>query len=174
MKNLIKVNDNFYDTLADYLQELSGQKEQMTKDSVFSEEAKLQIDTELLNSRKIINDIYDRRERKLVQRALTNARTNSKEELENLLPFEKVLYTELLELLKKYREIVLNNILTTGRNKEKKQKALKTACIKVTEEVPSFVWEDEKAYGPFKKDSETELPKDIAEFLIENNKAVWK
>jgi len=55
---------------------------------------------------------------------------------------------------------------------KQEQKVLKTIKVKILEDIPSFVWDDEKTYGPYTKKEGAKIQQEIAEFLIDNNKAV--
>jgi DNA replication initiation complex subunit (GINS family) len=140
---------------------------------MFSEELVEQIESEFANANKIITDIFERRERKIILKALANIRTGSElAASDNLLLGEAKFYKRMESQLRTNRNTFLKGLLTPVKREEEEQKVLKTIKVRILEDIPSFVWDDEKAYGPFEKGSEQEIPEEIAEFLVDNNKAV--
>ncbi len=138
---------------------------------MFSEDLKEQLEMELSNARKIIAEIFEIRERKIILMAVTDSRTNgSKKQSDNMLSGEAELYDSVKKLIISNKDSFLKEILTPSKQ-EIKQKVLKTMRVRILEEIPPFVWEDEKTYGPYKEDAVTELPDSIGEFLVDNNKA---
>jgi DNA replication initiation complex subunit (GINS family) len=87
---LIDVEPNFFFELGNFLKDLESKAKSM-------EEVKL-----LENTRKIARDVYERREQKVVVRALRAARTGDLD-TEGMTEREKKQISELIEILKKYR-----------------------------------------------------------------------
>lgn len=142
-KKLSKIPENFFEACSKYLSQ---------KRKLANNDKKLL--KELENTEKIIEEIFNIRERKIVQLALIASRSNVK--IENLTESEKLFLNELVQEIKNRRAEFLNLL------KEK------VTYITFKKDVPKFVGIDGKTYGPFKvgdKILETDLPKEIIEFL---------
>lgn len=119
---------------------------------------------ELKNAQVILIDIYERRERKLLQLSLASARASATQA--NLLEHEKRLLNELISILDKERdEILAKTLKKTGIENIKKDKS-EMKRVKFTHDFPSFLGIDEKEYGPFAIGDIVELPRVNAEILI--------
>ncbi len=199
---VVKLSEDFYISAGEYLKELETRRNELDETvSVFAEDARSQIFSELNNARKILIDIFERRERKIVLNALSSARTLDNKPPRDMLDFEVEIYKNMLEQLTKYRKTVLEPILngrsekihsptqntanhaktvekqdleqeSMGLNGSTKQKVLKTMPILISEEIPSFIWEDGMQYGPFKQGEASHVPLELAWFLINNDKAI--
>ncbi len=178
-----KLEDSFFEDIVKYLKEKHSILEsQKSKDSVFSqleiEKTKRQID----NILKIIKEIYEKRENKIVNLALMSSRTESENKTPLMLKEEKELYTNLLNDLIKSRKDILKNILEAKLpliEKTEKPKGLKSysepensiKLIRFLQEIPQFVGTDLDTYGPFDKEDIANLPLEIADLLIKKEKA---
>jgi DNA replication initiation complex subunit (GINS family) len=84
--------------------------------SSLKEDCSLTVDNaevQLRNARKIIEDIYNRREKKIFGLALTKSRTKSKlVDTSSLLPEEKVFFTKVTHLLNDFRSDILLKLLS--------------------------------------------------------------
>ncbi|MBI4010370.1 MAG: DNA replication complex GINS family protein [Candidatus Aenigmarchaeota archaeon] len=112
---------------------------------------------EIKNVERLVEDIRDRRERKILNAAIMNTRT--KVSPENLTEEEKGFYNSLVALIKDRRDSILQPVVAT--NKEE----LKIVVFK--EDVPEFLGSDMKTYGPFKKGDTARLPEDNIKVLME-------
>lgn len=144
---LTKLPENFFAAVNSYIQ----QKRQLT----LKDDRKVAV--ELKSTERLVDDIFSRRERKIVNSAITAART--KIQPENLVEEEKIFFANLVEDIKKRREESLQKIL-------KQEKELATLLV-FKDEVPEFVGSDEKVYGPFKKGDIAKLPEDNMKILVE-------
>ena len=177
-----KLDNNFIQNLVSYLNEKKRVIEKEQKDlDFFSEEEKNKLMLQLQNIKKLIRDLYDRREKKIIAMALNKSRTGSSLiDTTNLLPIEKKLFEELVEILQKFRKENLFKIINEYKLPEnispQEPKELKTqenpTRIRLMDNVPEFAGTDLKIYGPYEKDQVVELPKEIADLLISTNKAV--
>lgn len=178
-KELQKLPENFHKNFLKYLEEktiiLNSQKE---KDSIFTNEVQ-KTEKQVENTRRIIKDLYERRERKILETALFSA-GNSKDKpqlISTMLPEEVNLFNQLKEKLSDSRSSILSNLLE-GNLPEIKAKPLKTennennnTLIKFIASVPKFVGTDDFVYGPFEKEDISLLPKNISEILITKKRA---
>jgi DNA replication initiation complex subunit (GINS family) len=199
---LQKLDKNFMEKLREYINEkrnLIAEKE--NEDNIFSKEMKMKLKNELDNTFKIIEEIYGRRERKIVNEALLSARIPDRvPDYSKMLDFEEKIFNEILEILKKYRKEILEKTLKeesiekeskiekTEIKEEKKEEIKapiepiskkieekineKNKLIKITSFIPSFIWTDGKTYGPFKEEDIINIDQEIANILINSGKAI--
>lgn len=150
---LVKLPENFYQNLNSYLQQ---------KKKLIEKEEK-NVGVEIKNIERLIEDIYSRRERKILNLALIFVRTNIKPE--NLIDEEKVFFDQLVEAITHRRVEILSSVF--------EQKPLhKTVVFK--EDVPQFIGSDMKEYGPFRAGEEAGIPEENAKLLIEKGIAEEK
>ncbi|MEM5792948.1 MAG: hypothetical protein QXY45_01125 [Candidatus Aenigmatarchaeota archaeon] len=146
---LVKLPPDFYEKVRMYI----DQKEKISK------KKKDQISQkEVENTKRVLEDIYNRRETKILQQAIFASRTGIP--IQNLTKEEEKLFRQLVDLLKFQREKTLN-ILTKNKEEE-----IKLKKVKFTQEVPEFVGIDMKKYGPFKEGDEDEIPEENADLMI--------
>jgi len=178
-KELQKLPQNFHKNFLKYLEEktliLSSQK---SKDSVFSNEVG-RTEKQLENIKRIIKDLYERRERKILEAALFSARsTKTNSQIKSSMLKEEVdLFEELKKSLTLSRNSILLNLLE-GKPPEIKAKTLKSEIgknnnilIKFIASVPKFVGTDNFVYGPFEKEDITLIPSNISQILVTKNRA---
>jgi len=155
-KEIQKLEPEFLEKVTRYLNEkriiLQGYE---SKDNMFASQSITKTKKQLENARTLLNELYERREGKITQAALFNARTNSPiQDPDALLEEEKQLYNRLIEILSSYRKGILDNILQGKKpelKEEKKEKKLQeNKLIRFLQEVPQFMGEDMNNYGPFK------------------------
>ncbi|MGC8812169.1 MAG: hypothetical protein ACP5O8_01100 [Candidatus Aenigmatarchaeota archaeon] len=142
---LTKLPENFHEKLALYLEQ---------KRKISEENRKVAL--ELKNVKALVEDIFNRRERKIINQAIIAVRT--KIPPENLTEEEKEFFESLVKTIGDRRKRVLDKILA-----EKKEENL----VVFKEDVPQFVGSDEKVYGPFKKGDVAKLPEENLKILKE-------
>jgi DNA replication factor GINS len=172
---LTRVHHDFYDKLKSYLQDLQVivSKEQDTKKHALYTD-------ELNNTTKIGQHIYELREKKIVQAALSTVR-GGEPNLEYLLTDEQTLYQTLVDIINKNRVHILKSVNITKKEKikpEDKKTFLKTdkqmiksnsnPILRITADIPCFVGTDIKTYR-LRKNDVLSLPQDMAKTL-ENRK----
>jgi len=178
-----KIDPDFYNQIIKYLEEKSAILDTQKKsDSMFSSEVKknqLQIE----NIKKIIKEIYEKRENKILNLALMSSRTNVKDTPKELIPEEKKIYKDFLETLNNYRSGILQNILNKSKpiikSKKEEPKEIKSEqnkstgnkLIRFIQPVPKFVADDLNIYGPFDQEDMSNLPKKTADLLIKRKRA---
>lgn len=173
---LQKLDNAFFTDLSHYLLEKS---EIMQKDNeqskLFGEQEKLKTLNELANIKKIIKELYEKREKKIIELVLNKSRTNSNLITNtNLLPEENPLYESLLKTMNEFRSKILHNILDVNRTKALKTKnevKINNILIKFKVEVPQFVGKELETYGPFKPEDISSIPIEIANILINKGQA---
>lgn len=175
---LQKIDQNFFKDVIRYLDEKESIIEnQKSKESIFSSEVqKTQI--QLNNARKVLKELYERRENKIMQLALFSSKINEKPDLSPLLSEELHIYNEILKILNLGRESILTNVLNKKlpmiekeKPKELKTISEETRLIRFLHAVPKFVGTDLNIYGPFEQEDLGNIPLKIADLLIEKKRA---
>jgi len=145
--NLVKIPDNFYELVEEYIKgKMKLAKEK--KDEI-----------EIRNIKRIVENIFSLRERKILNFAIMNARIGFK--VQNLTKKEEEFFNKIVELLKERRKEIekLNEIIEGKKEMEK--------LIVFKQDFPSFVGIDGKTYGPFKKGDIAKLPEENMKILVE-------
>ena len=178
-RELQKLEDDFHSNFIRYLEEkttiLNSQK---SKDSIFSNEVK-KTEKQIDNIRRIIKDLYERRERKIVEAALFSA-INPKKKLQlesTMLPEERYLFNHIAKNLTNSREAILLNLLEgkIPEIKEEKKENIESKqgniLLKFISAVPRFIGMDNLTYGPFEKEDISALPTPVSTILIDKKRA---
>jgi len=175
-QELQELGPEFFRNVLSYLNEkqkiLDSQK---TKDSIFSRETEKTI-KQLQNTKKLIRDLYERREHKIIELALSNSRLKEKVEA-NMLSEEKQLYNTILETLNQYRKSILFSLLSNQlpeindivRKKEAPKESIK--LIRFIKAVPKFLTPNLTTYGPFEAEDILNIDSQVAKVLIQKKRA---
>lgn len=177
---LQKLSESFFDDLIAYLKEKQDMLESShDKGNLFASGEKEKTAQQLSNVRRILKELYDRREKKLINTAINMARTNSN--LINtsaMLNEERVFFECIVDTLTKFRKEVLFSILEARSPeidenffipKQKKEKT--TKMVRFLHAVPKFVGKELEVYGPFVEDDIANLPAEIADILLKKGRA---
>lgn len=160
---LVEVPEDFYNLLNEFIKEEKQRYLKCLKD--FSiEEAR-----DFANLKKMVEEIFLLRERKILNLALLASRGNESTKFSMAIP-EKKMFGSVQELLQKQRGLLLEMFQPGAPAKEsssEKAKTLNTVKIRVSKEVPAFIGADMKEYGPFKSEQKVELPFSIAKLFLE-------
>lgn len=125
---------------------------------------------QLDNAISIIKEIIVIREKKVLNLAFTAALTGiSKRDTDNLLEHEKELFDTTVTQLEKNQKFISKSL--NGQAGEEK-KDLKNILLRFKEEVSAFLDAEGSEIGPFKPGDIANLPKNIAEILLSDEKAV--
>ena len=182
--DLQKLDPNFFNDFVDYLNE--KKKILGKEDSLFSYDEKKKVETQIDNARRIIKEIYDRREKKVLNIALIKSRTKSDViDTSSFLENEKKFFDDVVKVLDVFRNDVINNIIDGKQaseitadkevieNKEidakddnDKNEAKSTKLVRFLHAVPKFVGKELEEYGPFAEEDIANLPLEIADLLI--------
>jgi len=156
---LVEVEPDFYSALhefiatekADYLDSLKDFSVAKSRD--------------FTNLKKMVEEIFAMREKKLLSKALIATRTKESSE-EHMAQPEKKMFQEILRLLEAHEGLLTglfeNNHATSGKSAGRR---LDKVALTLLSDIPSFVGVDMKEYGPFTKAQKVELPYDIAKLL---------
>ncbi len=174
---LQKLEPNFFEQVKKYIDEKRAILQvQKTKDSIFASTEVEKTKIQLKNIQKILKELYDKREGKIVQLALFHSRSLKEVNMEPLLEQEKEFYKTIKNALDSSRSLILMDLLAE-REIICKQKSLKTTKnqdsikLRLLKDVPEFVGPDLKTYGPYKKDKVLEIKNEIANMLITQKQA---
>lgn len=164
---LCELDANFYTAVREYLNRKKRMKER-SKALSFKEMKEIE------NIGPVVKSIYNTRERKLVNGALKAARTGIK--MVNILHDEERLFEDIKTRLKKSRSELesIQNHAETDSHSDKPKKVDDNSShskIRILEEIPEFVSEDLKTYGPWKNGDCVMCPENFAEIFVKNKKA---
>ena len=180
---LLPLDPNFFQDVITYLREKMKVWEKVNKDDdLFSMGERDKIESEIKNTRKVIKDIYERREKKILELAINKSRIGQDIEVPHLLKEEQQFFQSLARLLDQYRHGVLLNLLqmklpSVAEEKvvveiqSREQKPKKTIMVRFIHPVPKFVGSDLSIYGPFDEDDMANVPHDVAQILVEKGRA---
>jgi len=147
-----------------YFNERNNKLNESESSNMFSSHNKLKIQGEIDNATRIVNDLINIRERKIINRAIFTSRSNENiEDTSNMIEIEKKLYDFLNVELKKFRKSYLYEIENREINDKKHKKYV------VLEDIP-LLSDGINEYGPYKKYDFIELPSNIANILVNESK----
>lgn len=183
---LQEMNKEFFVQVVDYLREKQAIVENSSQqESLFGHEDKRQTRLQIDNVKRILRELYDLREKKIINLARDVSRTgtnlvNEKAFLEE----EKIMYEKLLSTLNTFRVGILANLLISKPpeimlKSEEEPKTLKreienqavNRLLRFIEPVQEFVGPDLASFGPFKKDDIAALPAKVAQVLLNRGSA---
>jgi len=184
---LQQLDGNFFRDVLTYLREKQQEyDDNLTKKDIFSQSERDKIHIQLANIKKILKDLYDIRERKIINMSINKSRTQTMiVDTANLLPQEQPFFESIHSVMSQYRTGILHRLLEQRETDilpivlplpEQKEEipapenSLKK--IKCIEPVEQFFGEELESYGPFAPDEETSLPEQLANILISQGKAV--
>ncbi len=187
---LQKITDKDLQKINEYLKVKERLISQEENTSIMSSSKKVQILNEIENARRTLSDLYEKRERKVINRAIVTIRSGSAlKDTTNMLNFEVELYNNLIQTLQQNKQKFFNTLHSATESidfleKEMKEAeemknefdlAEKTANVKKVkveflEKSEQFYGEDLKTYGPYSKRDTAELPEKIANLLREQKK----
>jgi len=192
---LQELHETFFEDVIEYLKDKTRIME-TNKEKLFSEEEREKTRVQLVNIKKILKELYERREKKIISIALNKSRTKSSLiDTSVLLKEERELYGALNRVLDSFRENILTNILdrkapemaklgpeiasqgpdnTASEPKELKKGSIsfkKTKTIRFIKPIPKFTGPDLQVYGPFEEEDIAKLPEAAANILIEKQRA---
>lgn len=145
---LTKLPEDFYSQVSNYL----IQKRRISATKSDRKDA-----FEVKNIERLIEDIFSRRERKILNHAIINARTGMVTEY--LTEEEQKFHNDILSEIKERRMSILRKILEQSETKE--------GMVIFKQETPQFVGSDMLNYGPFKEGDVAKIPEDNKKILME-------
>ena len=201
-EDLQKLDLAFFKDVVEYLMEKGALlRKQQESSEVFALAEKEKLEYELRSIKRILQEIYEKREKKVMDIALNKSRTGSNIiDTSAMLPEEKEMYDQLIYLLTKFRQGVVARTsvgklpdvidFRVASSLEQKKEQLKVELeaaaeqkfenlappektkIKFIRPMPSFLWKDMKEYGPYDVGEETEMFPEVAELIVRKGRAV--
>lgn len=182
---LQKLDVMFFDEVVSYLKEKKTALEQLkTKMDLFAVEELRKSEMQHDNTRKIIKELYEKREKKIINMAIDASRTfSSVMDTSSMLDKEKMFFEHLVNTLDRFRKGILFNVMEAAlpqidvlkqeeaKAEDKKLEEIKEKMIRFKNAVPKFFGENLEEYGPFEKEDIAKLPAAIADVLIEKDRA---
>ena len=184
---LQKLEPNFFLDTISYIRDKKKILEAKS-DSPFAAEERKKAERQLDNIHKILKELYERREKKIILLSLDRSRTKSNLfDTSSLLKEEKVFFDAMTSLLDTYREAILASVLnekapfmepiklaampSISADIEKPKKAKPTRLVRFIGKVSRFVGPELEEYGPFEEEDIANLPAEVADVLINKNRA---
>lgn len=189
---LQKLDESFFRDVLRYLQEkIKMIQDAAGKFDMFSVEERDNTQMQLNNVKRILKELYSKREKKIIDMAINKSRTNSSIiDTSNLLAKEHEMYNSLIRILDEFRKDILFQLLEMKEpviaetkdlpetlpeqdlNPDSAVQALDKVKVMFLQRVEQFVDTELELYGPFDPETTAELPKDIADILINKGSAV--
>jgi len=201
-EELQQLNHSFFKDVVHYINDKQNNFNKPTEQQgLFEADEREKKIIQINNIKRLLKELYERREKKIISMALNKSRFSSS--LINnslLLEEERLFYEMLVGLLNSQRERILNKLLQgeipneinldnikkqgmfeSAENliKEKaenilniqKEKDRPSRLIRFLEPVPQFIGEDLLDYGPYDEEDVAKLPREIADVLIQKERA---
>lgn len=167
--SLTKIETNFYSSISEYLENLNDRLE---KES--SNQKQMLLKDEIKNTNKIITNIYEKREKKIVLATISKARGGNPN-LGNLVDLEKDMFESILKLMIQSRKQVLYKELkrnirvekhVESKKKDEKKEIEENSkpIVRVVKDMPKFIGTDTKEYD-LRKNDIVSLPDDMKDML---------
>jgi DNA replication initiation complex subunit (GINS family) len=161
---LQKLPKNFFEEVRAYMAE----KKKTFEKEEFSDAVK-KLKKQFENVESLLAELIEIRQKKIVNLAfLAKISGISKSDFENMLPEEKEFFDAVLEKMKLLDEKMKAKL---REEKEEKKDLKKTCLIKLNADIDEFLDGEGNLLGPFKKGDIANLPVEIAEILINEQKA---
>ena len=174
---LQKLGDDFFNDVIKYVKDKKEILEsQKNKENVFASREIERTTKQLDSIYRILKELYEKRENKILTLALLNSRDDSKIDMSILLPDEIKFYEGIKNNLNLYRKGILGNLLEGKLPVLEEPKVIKSdfkdkMLIRFINSVPKFVGSNGFVYGPFEEENIANLPLDIAKLLIKKERA---
>jgi len=166
-----------FETLFDILRRERGKEELQELGETFiadlqnylAAKAELGDSKQMENVTKIIRELYEKRERKVLMLALNKARAGSDlAPMDRFLPSEKKLYEAVAKESKIQRDSFFSQI-KSGKVEVKKH--ADEVKVRFLAPMPQFLGRNLQKFGPFSENEIVQLPPDIAEILVSKGRA---
>ncbi|MFH2020431.1 MAG: hypothetical protein ABIJ34_03390 [archaeon] len=184
-EQLQQLSPELYSQIVNYLKtKLQAYEDAKRNKNVPSEIDRIK--TQIISARKLIKELYERRERKIVLLAIDRSRTGKPLPDESaLLEEEKNLIKALIEPLDVCRKGILLKLVNAKLPfsegivplviekpiEEEAVDKIEYTTVRFTSDVPKFVGKELEFYGPFKPGDIARLDSEIAQVLISRERA---
>jgi len=180
LTDLQKLDFSFFNDFVDYL---NDKKKLLDKDdALFSYDEKKKVEKQIDNAKRLIKEIYERREKKIMNIALIKSRTKSNVvDMSSFFENEKKIFNNIVSVLDKFRSQVIDNIIlgtqpseikteikepVESHSKTENDQEKNNKLVRFIFSVPKFVGKELEEYGPFEEEDIANLPLEIADLLI--------
>lgn len=155
----VELSPDFYTELAEFLvKERAAYMQSLKTFSV----AKTRNFT---NLKKMVEEIFALRSKKILGRALVASRTNEASD-ENLAIPERKMFRNLLSELERHNRLLGQLFAADGKKAKESIKGIDNTGVRILTDIPAFVGADMSEYGPYAKDQTVELPCKVAKLLV--------
>ncbi len=166
-EQLQPVSKSFLEEIKSYLEE---KKEIASKEDDAFSDVIIKTKKQIENASTLFKEFMLRRRKKILNLVLIAAETGiSKKDFDNMLDFEKILFEDLMKCIE-VSDKKLNGIMN-GKIEKKKDELIK---LSFKQDVGEFVDLDGKKIGGFKKGETAKISKEIAQVLIDDERAEVK
>ena len=160
---LQSLSKNFIVEVSEYLKE---KKEVVSKDDDIFSDMIAKTKKQLENATTLFRELMTRRRKKILDLVLVATETGiSKQDFDNMLPFEKSLFEELMKSVE-HSDKGISEILNG-----KREQASKNEMVVFKVDVGEFMGLDGEKVGPFGKGDIANISKEIAKILVEEGNA---
>ena len=199
---LQQLDKNFFEDVIGYLNEKKRTlEEQKSKIDIFSSTEKEKTQKQLENIKRILTEIYEKRESKIINMALSKSKVP--DILIDEVVFveeEKKFFKQIVGLINIYRKGIIARVLDgelpfleekkefneekpevdksdlnktdeKEQNLEQKEPEKKNKIVRFKNPVPAFLGTELDEYGPFEQDEIANLPEELASVLVEKDRA---
>jgi DNA replication factor GINS len=162
-EKLQKISEDFYDRIKERIKELEDLKK-----SAESDEEIIIIEDEIRALRRILRGIFEARTRRIIHAAWAEVcETEIDEELENMTEAEKNLFKKLVEILDRFKRLILEQV----REEEEVEKEEEGyVMVRIKKDIPEFEGVDGKTYK-LRREDVVVLPALNAKALIKGGVA---
>jgi hypothetical protein len=169
------LNAHVFSQIINYLKNKAETYKRSKEDPNFNPNELEKIKTQIINARKLVKELYERRERKILQLAINKSRVKTVDD-SSLLEAEMPFLNEITKILDHYREDILLNLINTrlpsGEKpfEEKKQEEEKEPVEEKEETKEEANDEIRDLPGENKQEKKEELKKIKKETVLEEEK----
>ena len=149
---LVNVDDDFIDSIKFFVEE-EKKKYLASLKNFSSSDAR-----EFSNMRRIVEEIFTMREKKILNKALIAVHTKEVDK-ENMAKQELEMFGKLLKVLEEHSS-------TCRELFGEREQVKEDVTVEILSSVPTFVGADMKEYGPFSTGQKVSLPKKVAKLFI--------
>jgi len=164
--------------IADYLNIKQALLEKQTHSKEFFNQRNVdKIRTEIDNAKRLLKDVFEIRERKILNRAIFTSRSeNNIRDSTNMLRIEEDIYSQLIAILQNNSKKFFEQLTNFPQPKELKTEKItdnsEQIRIKVLEYIPELTDSTLNTYGPFEKDQIVKLPEELTTILKKHGKII--
>ncbi len=164
--SLQDIGRDFIQKFSEYIEGKRKLLEEAEKENdALSKEMTSKLITEINNAQNIFNDIFERREKKMINHAILSLKTDANIlDTVKMFEHEKILLQEVINSIKKSRDCLLNNSSKTLKNTENGKQ------LYAAEYISGFIWKNGEVIGPFSKGQHLEIPEEVASILMNEGK----